>query len=168
MATAAQIREEATYHLRRANNSDEGFLLELYAQGRAAELTLFGLDAMQRAVFVQMQFRARQLSYTANYPMASDEIICSDSGTPIGRVLVDRTTGGMRLVDIALVAVRQRQGFGTRVIRALQQECAAQEWNLKLQVLKGCAAESLYKRLGFEVVGEDSLRRQMVWDGTRV
>lgn len=38
---------------------------------------------------------------------------------------------------------------------------------MRLQVLKGSMAERLYRRLGFKVTGEDSLRRQMVWDGAK-
>lgn len=167
MAAAVQIRE-ASIHLRPAAIADEGFLLELYAQTRADELMRSGMDTLQREVFVQMQFRLRQASYGASYPMAVDEILCTESGIPVGRVLVDRTEDGMRLVDIAITSEEQGQGFGTQVIRELQHECSAREWEMRLQVLKGSAAERLYRRLGFEVVGEDPLRRQMVWDGARV
>ncbi len=167
MAAAVQIRE-AHIHLRPAAGADEGFLLELYAQTRADELMRSRMDALQREVFVQMQFRVRQASYRATYPTAVDEILCTDMGTPVGRVLVDRAEDGMRLVDIAIAAERQRQGFATQVIRELQHECAARDWEMRLQVLKGSAAERLYRRLGFKVASEDPLRRQMVWDGARV
>ncbi|MBN9615558.1 MAG: hypothetical protein BGO25_11285 [Acidobacteriales bacterium 59-55] len=167
MAAAIQI-PEIICHLRPAGIADEAFLLELYAQTRAEELAQSGLDALQREVFVQMQFRARQISYRTAYPLAADEIICTAAGVPVGRVLVDRMQDGMRLVDIAVVAKRRRQGFGTQVILELQHECAARDWAMKLQVLKGSPAERLYRRLGFKVAGEDPLRRQMVWDRTRV
>jgi ribosomal protein S18 acetylase RimI-like enzyme len=73
----------------------------------------------------------------------------------------------MRLIDIAVINSKRRQGLGTDVIRTLQQECRARGWTLKVQVLKGNTAERLYRRLGFEVAGEDPLRRQMVWSGAR-
>jgi ribosomal protein S18 acetylase RimI-like enzyme len=167
MAAAVQI-PEAICHLRPAGIADEAFLLELYAQTRAEELAQSGLDALQREVFLQMQFRARRMSYRTAYPLATDEIICTPAGVSVGRVLVDRMQDGMRLVDIAIAAEQQRHGFGTQVIRELQHECAARDWELKLQVLKGSPAERLYRRLGFKVAGEDPLRRQMVWDRTRV
>lgn len=53
---------------------------------------------------------------------------------------------GMRLVDIAIVSARPRQGLSTQVVQAFKR---------------------LYRQLGFAVMNEDSLRRQMVWDGTR-
>lgn len=167
MATARQLSEEI-YYLRPAGIADEAFLLELYAQTRAEELARWRLDALQCEVFVQMQFRARQMSYRTAYPLAKDEIVCTAAGVPVGRVLVNRTQEGMSLVDIAIVAERQRQGFGTRVIRTLQHECAARDWEMRLQVLKGSPAERLYQRLGFRGAGEDSLRRQMVWDRAKV
>jgi len=166
MPTADPIPRTA-YHRRPANDADEGFLLNLYAQERAAELMLAGLDATQRQMFGQMQFRARKVSYAANYPTATQEIICAEDGTPTGGILVERTADGMRLIDVAVIHGKRRQGLGTEVIRALQQECHTRGWTLKLQVLKGNIAERLYRRLGFEIVGEDSLRRQMVWRGAK-
>jgi GNAT superfamily N-acetyltransferase len=114
-----------------------------------------------------MQFRARQVSYAANYPTAMQEIICAEDGTPAGGILVERKADGMRLIDIAVINSKRGQGLGTEVIRALQQECHTRRWTLRLQVLKGNTAERLYRRLGFEVAGEDSLRRQMVWSGAK-
>lgn len=60
------------------------------------------------------------------------------------------------------------QGIGTKIIQELQQQCLAQSWKMRLQVLKGSSAERLYRRLGFSPASEDSLRRQMVWDGTKI
>jgi GNAT superfamily N-acetyltransferase len=166
MPTADLITRTA-HHRRPANDADEGFLFNLYAQERAAELMLAGLDATQRQMFVQMQFRARKVSYTANYPTAMQEIICTEDGTPAGGILVECTADGMRLIDIAVINSKRGRGLGTEVIRALQQQCHTQGWALRLQVLKGNPAERLYRRLGFEVAGEDSLRRQLVWRGAR-
>jgi GNAT superfamily N-acetyltransferase len=114
-----------------------------------------------------MHFRARQVSYAANYPSATQEIFCAGDGSPAGGILVERTADGMRLIDISVINGKRSQGLGTEVIRALQQECDTRGWTLKLQVLKGNTAERLYRRLGFEVAGEDSLRRQMVWSGAK-
>jgi GNAT superfamily N-acetyltransferase len=68
----------------------------------------------------------------------------------------------------AIIGARQRQGSGTQVIQALQQECQSHNWKMRWQVLKGSSAEVLYRRLGFKPTGKDSLRRQMVWDGTKI
>ncbi len=160
--------QDTAYHLRRSVAADEPFLLKLYAESRAEELAHAGMDAWQREVFVQMQFRVRQAAYNAAHPTALDEIICADSGLPLGRVLTDRTADGMCLIDIAIVAQMQKQGIGARVIEELQQECRAQGCQMRLQVLKGTPAERLYRRLGFRLVAEDALRRQMVWDGTKI
>ncbi len=166
MPTADLIPRTA-YHRRPANDADERFLLNLYAQERATELMLAGLDATQREMFVQMQFRARQASYAANYPTAMQEIICTEDGTPMGGMLVERTADGMRLIDIAVINHQRGQGLGAEVIRALQQECDTRGWTLRLQVLKGNPAERLYQRLDFEIEGEDPLRRQMAWRGAK-
>lgn len=126
------------------------------------------MDALQREVFVQMQFRIRQAAYSTMYQTALAEIICSDSETSLGRVLTARTADAMCLVDIAIAAEKQRQGIATQVIQKLQQECLSRDWKMRLQVLKGSSAERLYRRLGFRLTSEDSFRRQMVWDGTKI
>lgn len=167
MATVVQMRDTA-FHLRPFVVADEPFLLELYAQSRAEELAHSGMDALQRELFVQMQFRMRQAAYGTTYPGALDEIICEESGVSLGRVLTDRAADGMCLIDIAIVAEKQGQGIGTKMIQELQQECLTQNWKMRLQVLKDTPAERLYRRLGFRLTGEDSLRRQMVWDGTKI
>jgi GNAT superfamily N-acetyltransferase len=150
---------------RPANDADEAFLLSLYAQERTAEWMLAGLDAGQCQMLVQMQFRARRMGYATNHQAGVQEIVCAEDGAPAGTILVERTAEGMHLIDIAVIDGRRSQGFGTAVIRELQQECRTRKWTLKLQVLKGNPAERLYRKLGFEVVGEDSLRRQMLWSG---
>ncbi|ADV81011.1 GNAT family N-acetyltransferase [Terriglobus saanensis] len=164
MATATPVRVTSLY-LRQAESADEEFLQRLYAEQRTAELESSGLDALQCEVFLQIQFRARQLSYAAHYPTASDQIIHLECGSPIGRILVERSTEGMRLIDIALLRKQQRRGFGTKLLHALLQECMSRGEELRLQVLKGSVAERLYLRLGFVLTGEDPFRKQMVWTG---
>jgi GNAT superfamily N-acetyltransferase len=167
MATAAPTRG-TDFHLRPSIVGDEPFLLELYAQSRAQELACSGMDALQREVFVQMQFRMRQAAYSTTYPTALDEIICGDDEASLGRVLTARAEDEMRLIDIAIAAEKQGQGIGTKVIQELQQECLTQGWKMRLQVLKGSSAEALYQWLGFRLRGEILLRRQRVWDGMKI
>jgi GNAT superfamily N-acetyltransferase len=164
MTTTTPTRE-TTFFLRPEGIADEEFLLTLYAQERAAELEIFGLDALQRKLFVQMQFRARQSSYATYHPTASGQIVLLECGTPIGRVLVERTEEEICLIDIALINEQQGRGIGTKLIRTLQMECEISGRKLKLQVLKGTTAEMLYRRVGFVAVGEDPFRIQMVWAG---
>jgi ribosomal protein S18 acetylase RimI-like enzyme len=164
MPTTTQTRE-TTFYLRQARITDEEFLLMLYAQQRAAELEIFGMDAHQREIFMQMQFRARQLSYATHHPTASGQIVVLECGTPIGRFLVERTEDEICLIDIALINEYQGRGIGTKLVRTLQLECEARDGRLELHVLKGSTAERLYRRLGFVATAEDPFRIQMVWTG---
>jgi GNAT superfamily N-acetyltransferase len=154
-------------YLRPADSADEDFLLDLYAQERREELMLAGLDAKQRETFVKMQFHARQSGYAASYPTASSEVLCAEDGSPIGRLLIDRSAGVMRVVDIALTESRQKQGLGGQLLQQLQKECRALGHEMRLQVLKYSPAVRLYRRLGFEIEGSDLLRWQMVWNKAR-
>ncbi len=152
-------------YLRPSVSEDEDFLRELHAEQQVAELEASGLDTSQCEIFLRIQFRARQLSYSTYYPSASDQIVCLEDGTPIGRILVARSVEGTRVIDIALIRKQQRRGLGTRLLQNLKQECTGRGRELRLQVLKGSAAERLYLRLGFVHTGEDAFRRQMVWTG---
>jgi ribosomal protein S18 acetylase RimI-like enzyme len=166
MPIAEQV-VETSYYLRPADAADEDFLVELYAQERRAELMRAGLDTSQREAFLRMQFRARKSSYATNHPTASSEIVCMADGSAVGRLLISRTGDEARLVDIALDEGKRRRGLGTKLIQQLQQECRTLGREMKLQVLKESEAVRLYRRLGFEVEGEDLIRCQMVWNRTR-
>jgi hypothetical protein len=37
-----------------------------------------------------------------------------------------------------------------------------------IDAMKGSSVEVLYRRPGFRPTGEDSLRKQTVWDGTKI
>jgi ribosomal protein S18 acetylase RimI-like enzyme len=145
-----------------AGVGDDGFLFALYCDVRGPEVEAWGWPAAQRDSFLRMQWMAQSRSYAAAYPDATHQIICEDS-VPIGRRLVARGSGGMHLVDIALLASHRNRGLGTMLIQQLIDECRLQKQALDLQVLRGNPAQRLYERLGFKETASDPMYIQMQW-----
>lgn len=143
-------------------SGDEPFLQRLYATTRGEELTAWGWDQVQQAAFLQMQYRAQRLSYQQAYPGA-DHALIIHQGQPVGRLLVHRGTAEIRLVDIALLPAWRGQGLGTTLLTQLKAEAAETDRPIRLHVLQGSPAESLYRRLGFGPVDQHGPYLAMEW-----
>jgi ribosomal protein S18 acetylase RimI-like enzyme len=139
--------------LRDSDESDSSFLLELYCDTRRDEIAGWGWTAEQADAFLRMQHHARTLGYAAQHPEATDSIIMVDN-EPVGRMLVDRSSEGVWLVDIALLKTWRGKGIGTDMVRELI-ESATTEKPVRLHVSTVNPARTLYERLGFVTVQEN-------------
>ena len=142
--------------------ADMPFLLEVYAGARQEELNVAGWPEATRKAFVEMQFKAQQQGYQTAFPLAERVIILEDD-KPVGRMVVDRAEGEIRLVDIAVLPARRGRGLGKMLIEKLLLEAVEARKPVRLSVVKGLRAMHLYERLGFRKVGEDLLRQEMEW-----
>jgi ribosomal protein S18 acetylase RimI-like enzyme len=148
--------------LRPERDEDEAFLYALYASTREEELALTGWDERTRAQFVQMQFRAQRAGYRSMFPNAQFSIVLGN-GSPIGRMVIDRITDEVRLVDLVIVPEARGHGLGTMLLQNLMNESAVARVPLALQVVRGNRALRLYQRLGFVQTGESASHLQMEW-----
>ncbi len=148
--------------LRPATRADDAFLLQLYASTRADELAPLGWNRSQREAFLREQFIARRRAYAEAFPGAAHQIVLVRK-TPAGALIVHRTAGEIRLVDLALLPTHRNAGFGTRLLRELMNEANAARKPLRLQVLKANRARDLYLRLGFAPSADNSLHLKMEW-----
>jgi len=149
--------------LRFVQNGDGEFLFRLYASTRQEEISSWNWDAQQQAAFLHLQFKAQSLGYSADYPDAAHSLILQD-GAPIGRVILNRTEPGVRLVDISILPEHRNRGVGAAIIRDIIAECVTLGKPLALQVRKVNPAARLYARLGFTKAGEDEIYAQMRWE----
>lgn len=147
--------------LRPAQDDDEAFLFELYRNTRAEEMAAWGWNEAQQQAFLDLQFRAQQAHY-AEYPNTDHQIIVH-SGRPIGRLLVSRLNDEILLADIALLAERRGQGIGATLIQGLFEEAIREGKAVRLHVEKFNRAQQLYRRLGFEIVGDAGMHYFMEW-----
>jgi ribosomal protein S18 acetylase RimI-like enzyme len=165
----AQI-ESAACLLRAAEPEDAEFLFRLFAESQEQLSQFLSNEELWRSL-VAMQFRGRQMTYSAEYPRAVDSILCVESagqGTlPVGRLLVDRQPDCWRIVDIAVVAAYRGRGLGGWALKNLMLECSGAAGRLALRVRPENAAQRLYERLGFRAAGEDATGLEMVWSAAR-
>ena len=141
---------------------DLDFLFEVYAGTRLEEMKASGWDGPAQEQFLRMQFRAMREGYASAFPDGQFSILIMGTD-PIGRVVVDRSNNEIRLVDIALLPQYRRRGLGTAFLKCLMDEAAAARKPLRLQVLRGNPAGSLYRRLGFRFVDAEEPYERLEW-----
>jgi GNAT superfamily N-acetyltransferase len=145
--------------LRKASPADEPFLIELFRDVRGDELRVTGLPEAQIEQLLTMQYNAQKSSYSGNYPNAENFIIESQ-GTPIGRMLTDRSVECTRLVDISILSKERGNGIGSYCLESLKTDCE----RISLQVFsQNIAAIRLYQKHGFEFTSEDGMYLEMEW-----
>jgi ribosomal protein S18 acetylase RimI-like enzyme len=103
-----------------------------------------------------MQFEAQDRSYRGLTPHASSHIVLRD-GEPIGRLIVARRDGEIRVVDIALLPEHRGVGIGTLLLRQVAAEADAAGAVTTIHVELHNRARVLYERLGFVEVSRDGV-----------
>jgi ribosomal protein S18 acetylase RimI-like enzyme len=88
-------------------------------------------------------------------------VVCD--GQPIGRLIVDRCSDVIRLVDIALLPDHRKAGIGSELLRRLLDEATAAGKPVVLHVARSNPAATLYQRLGFFVSAWDDVYLEMQW-----
>ena len=155
-------QESGAIRLRDEQSGDEALLFELYASTREEELSLTGWDEATRKPFLDMQFRAMRAGYRSMFPLGQFSIILAE-GTPVGRIVVDRSAQEIHVADIVVLAAQRNRGIGCRVMKALLVEAGLARKPVRLQVLKHSRAIAFYRRLGFSQVGGTEIYEQMEW-----
>ena len=140
---------------------DEGFLRELYDTTRE-DLTLHIPDKVQLRHILEMQYEGQKVTYAAQFPNASHDIILL-SVEPIGRLIVDRRDDAIHGVDLALLPEARRRGIGRTILERLFEECVERRVPFVFHVLKSNPAQRLYERLGCVVVGDNLTHYSMQW-----
>ena len=148
--------------LRPAWAADEPLLAQVFADARGGELRSTGLGELEVELLLGIQRRAQDAEYRAAYPQAEHSII-EVGGEAVGRIVLDRRPGEVRIVDIALRAMCRGRGIGSSLLRALQADAAATGRMLGLRVARGNPAGRLYARLGFREVAADEMYVEMAW-----
>lgn len=147
--------------LRPTEDGDQAFLFQLYRDTRSKEMAGWGWDATQQQSFLELQFRARTISYSA-YPNIEHSIILGGVH-PIGRLVISRMENEIRLVDIALVSKARGNGVGTKLIADLIVTAQSENKPLRLHVEKFNRAVQLYWRLGFQLLEDTGTQYFMEW-----
>ncbi len=139
--------------LRTIQAEDRDFLFHVYASTRAEELALTDWDETQKQTFLTQQFEAQHHHYQTHYQGARFDLVLLD-GEPIGRLYVARWKEEIRIMDIALLPAFRNRGIGSGLLCDLLEEAAVTGKRLTIHVERYNPALRLYRRMGFEPVGE--------------
>jgi ribosomal protein S18 acetylase RimI-like enzyme len=146
-----------------ASDDDIEFLSEVYYSTRFEEFSSFGWSEAQIRNLLEMQFNVQKQAYSFQFPEAESLIICKNK-EKIGRIIINRTTTELRLVDISLLPQFRNFGIGTKLITDLSKEATDKKLPLSLRVAQNNqAAFRLYQKLGFQVTDENEMYISMKW-----
>lgn len=146
-----------------AEAGDTEFLYQVYAGTRQDEVAAWGLEPVQQAMFLRMQFEMQRRAYALQFPGAEEYIISLEQGERVGRLILYRMEGMTRIVDIALLPQWRDRGIGNSLLTELQREAAASGSGLCLNVWGDNPAQHLYRRLGFVITAETGTGYSMEW-----
>ena len=152
-----------TLTLRRVVNTDEEFLLSVYASTRAAELAQAQWQDGQQQAFLKWQFAMQRREYDTRFPDGEYNVIVIDD-RPAGRIWIGRDEQQIRLLDIALLPEFQNRGAGTLLVRWLIDESKRVGKPLRHMVfMLNKDADRFYERLGFVMIEEFGAYKHMEW-----
>lgn len=144
------------FHLRSICSEDQPVLFRIYASTRLEELALTDWSDTQKQAFLAQQFEAQHHHYQTYYQGARFDLILVGN-EPVGRLYVARWQEEIRIMDIALLPDYRNRGIGDKLLRELLEEAVATDRRLTIHVERNNPALRLYRRLGFEPVGETGI-----------
>jgi ribosomal protein S18 acetylase RimI-like enzyme len=150
------VRETPNIERRAITPEDREFLIELYAASRERELVQLPWTDEAKRGFIEMQFDAQDKYYREHYPDAEFTLLSID-GVAAGRFYVHRRADELRIVDIALLEEFRNRGIGGELMNEILAEGVSKALPVRIHVERDNPAQRLYKRLGFEKIGESGV-----------
>jgi ribosomal protein S18 acetylase RimI-like enzyme len=133
---------------RPVTHTDTGFLRALFAESRE-DLIILPPDV--RDGLVDMQFRAQRRHYDEVFPRAQHDILVAH-GVDVGRLIVETSTAGVRIVDVSVQRAYRGRGVASAALTELLAQADRERRPARLSVwADNTDARRLYERLGFAV-----------------
>jgi ribosomal protein S18 acetylase RimI-like enzyme len=139
--------------LRPARDDDYAFALALYLSSTLPLLSALGN-------FDEVDVRAR---FAVAFKREASQVICLD-GLGIGWMQVSETIDRFHLNQIHLMERWRSHGIGGHLIEQLLEHGRQIEKAVALNVIRGNSAITLYRRLGFRIIGGDKKKLHLRWD----
>jgi len=158
-----QLPDGGAVELRPVAESDNEFLLALYASTRADELAQAEWAEGQQEMFLRWQFNLQRREYDTRFPDADYRVIVIDR-QPAGRIWIGADDEQIRLLDIALLPEFQNRGVGTALLERLKSQAQSAGKALRHMVLVlNNNADRFYERLGFRKIEDFGAYKHMEW-----
>lgn len=137
--------------LRPTSSGDREFLVAVFRTTREDELALTNWTELEKAAFIDSQFRAQDGYYREVYPDGRFLVVTLDN-EPIGRLYLVRLADELRVIDIALAPAHRGKGIGSSLLANVTAEADAAGLPVRLHVEPWNPAKRLYERLGFRTI----------------
>lgn len=147
-------------HLRSAHERDGAFLSDVFASTRAEEFARTGWSPERIAALLAEQFTVQDTYYRRHYPHGRFDVVMLEEQA-VGRFYHDWLGDEARLIDVALLPRYRGAGIGRRLVSAFVAQAARQAMPAVLYVEMGNPVLALYRKLGFEPIGENGVYLQM-------
>ena len=158
-----QLPGDGTVELRPVSESDNDFLLSVYASTREDELAQAEWVEGQKEMFLRWQFDMQRREYETRFPDADYRVILVDQQRA-GRRWLGSDDKQIRLLDIALLPEFQNRGVGTALLRRLMSHAENEGKALRHMVfVLNNNAERFYERLGFKKIEDFGAYKHMEW-----
>jgi GNAT superfamily N-acetyltransferase len=155
--------------LRPEQADDEALLYRLFCSWALEDLARMPVDDATKEKLLRFQFGGQTVTYRANFPAASFDIIERD-GVSIGRLIVD--PGDARepacLVDFVLLPETRNDRLGRAIISAVLAEQASLGRKVRVKILHhNEPSQRMCAALGFVEIGRDLPFIQLEWSAPR-
>jgi len=158
-----QLPGGGTVDLRPVSESDNEFLLSVYASTREDELAQAEWVEGQKEAFLRWQLDLQRREYEARFPDADYRLIVVDQ-QPAGRIWIGADDEQIRLLDIALLPEFQNRGVGTILLKRLIARAENEGKALRHMVfVLNNNADRFYERLGFKKIEDFGAYKHMEW-----
>ena len=131
--------------------SDEPFLIELYASTRAAEMAIVPWGDDQKRAFLKMQFEAQDRYYRERYPNASFEVIKLNERS-VGRLYQAQLADEIRIIDLAFLPEHFDQDIFIELLKEILQKGERDEKAVRIYVEDSDATTEIFINLGFQKI----------------
>ncbi|HTI17364.1 MAG TPA: GNAT family N-acetyltransferase [Trinickia sp.] len=148
--------------LRASTLADRDFLMGVFESTRIDEFRASGLDEQTIRDLLAHQFSMQDTYYRRHYPNARFDVVLNGERA-IGRLYHEwnSNSGEALIIDISLLSAYRGAGIGTRLMKAVVAEAARREMAVRIQTEFNNPARALYRRLGFERIGDNGVYEQL-------
>lgn len=150
--------------LRPVQDSDNEFLLKVYASTREQELALVAWSREQKDAFVRMQWEAQKYHYAKEHPRAEHVLIFLEE-VPVGRLYLDRSGEVFHILDITLLPQYRNRRTGSFLLNQIMAEAKETGKQVTIYVETYNPSLRLFERLGFIRTQEEGFHFLMKWPG---
>jgi ribosomal protein S18 acetylase RimI-like enzyme len=141
---------------------DRPFLRYVYGTTRDEEMQRVPWTDEQKAMFLDMQFRAQSEHYEDYYPTC-EFLVIEIEGKPAGRLYIDRREKLIEIIDIVLLPEYRGRGIGRSLLQEILDEGQASSRPVRIYVEHFNPARHLYDRLGFQHIDTNGVYHLMEW-----